>query len=64
VEVPANTPFPWHWLQEADRWAPVNLNAVVLWSNDAGRHDDIEWQARHSVENPACRGDVAAAYSC
>lgn len=62
--VPAKTPFTWHLVQLVAMCAPVSLNAVVLWSNKAGRHAVMEWQARQSVENPVWLGEAAAVNCC
>lgn len=53
------TPFPWHPVQGTAICAPVSLKAVVLWSNEAGRHAVVEWHTTHAVRNPVCFGFAA-----
>jgi hypothetical protein len=41
---PANVDPWWHFWHSRDVWAPVSLNAVLLWLNVDGDQALVEWQ--------------------
>jgi hypothetical protein len=55
VGSPLNVDPLWHFWQEMPTCAPVSLNTVRLWSNEAGSHRLVEWHVPQAdPKAPVC----------